>query len=128
MHLDLYQIHAIEKAKLPSNWKIFRCEAFPKSGIDDCGYVAVTGAVCDFQYLKGKRKGQTDWRKRDARTETTVNLPVAEHEAWKREWEQKTGLCSTCTGTGEVFRSWDVNTGTKYDTCPKCKGLKAPTP
>lgn len=125
-HLDLYQVHAIEKERLPSNWRVFRWEAFPKSGRGDCIYIAVTGAVCEYQYLKGKRKGHTNWHKRDAKTEVTVNLPVADHNAWKLEWEKRTGKCSNCTGTGEVMESWNVNTGTKYRTCPKCKGARTP--
>lgn len=120
MSIDLYAEHAREKAQLPTNWQIFRWECFPKDATAAI-YINLTGAVCEHKYSKGKRKGRTNWSKRDLSTEATVSLFVSEHEAWTKEWEQRTGMCSRCTGTGKVFYSWSTTTGTEDQPCPKCQ-------
>lgn len=122
--IDLYCEHAKEKANLPSNWHIFKWECFPHGG-DETIYVAVTGAVCE--HFKTVENTQVrDWKRRDKNTERTVNLPCAEHEAWKSQWEVRTNKCSRCTGTGEVLQSWSVRDGAKTRVCPKCNGTKTP--
>ena len=120
--IDLYAEHAKEKAGLPANWRIYQWSCFPKDGSETI-YVAVTGAVCEHKKMTGPHKGETNWKLLDKATEKTVNLPVAEHEQWKLEWEKKTGKCSRCTGTGEVMESWN---GTKMRACLKCKGARTP--
>lgn len=122
--IDLYCEHAKEKAHLPSNWRIYKWECFPKGG-DETIYVAVTGAVCE-HFKTGEHKNERNWKLRDKTTDRTVNLPCAEHDAWKREWEKRTNKCSECTGTGEVLQSWSVTDGVKMRMCPKCKGAKTP--
>ena len=122
--IDLYAEHAKEKAGLPANWRIYKWECFPKGGGETI-YVAVTGAVCD-HFKTGEHKDDRNWKLRDKTTERTVNLPCAEHDAWKLEWEKRTGKCERCTGTGEVMESWSVAHGLKNRTCPKCKGAMTP--
>lgn len=118
--LDLYCEHAKEKAKLPDRWRCYKWEFFPKR--EETIYVAVTGAVCEHW----KPNGETDWKKRDKKTEWIINLSVIEHEAWRREWEQRNCKCSECLGTGEVMASWSEKEGLKTRTCPKCKGARTP--
>lgn len=122
--IDLYAEHAKEKAHLPANWRIYKWECFPKGG-DETIYVAVTGAVCE-HFKAGERKNERNWKLRDKNTERTVNLPCGEHEAWKLEWEKRTGKCSRCTGDGEVLESWSVANGVKNRPCPKCKVARTP--
>lgn len=122
--IDLYAEHAKEKAGLPANWRLYKWECFPKGG-DETIYIAVTGAVCE-HFKTGEHKNERNWKLRDKTTERTVNLVKLDHERWKLEWEQRTGKCERCTGTGEVLESWNHITGTKTRTCPKCKGARTP--
>ena len=121
--IDLYCEHAKEKANLPSNWRVFKWECFPKSP-DETIYVAVTGAVCE--HMKPNADAGRDWKRRCKSTERTINLVLTEHKAWKAQWEVRTNKCSECTGTGETFASWSVRDGIKMRTCHKCKGAKTP--
>jgi hypothetical protein len=114
MPIDLYAEHAKFKFRLPSNWKVYKWECFPKIG--DTIYVAVTGAVCDAVMPDGN----TDWDQMDKSTIQTLNLFCAEHDAWKMQWEMLTGKCSRCTGEGKVVAKWSAKTGTEYRPCPKC--------
>jgi len=118
--LDLYCEHAKDKAKLPDRWRCYKWECFPKRG--DAIYVAVTGAVCEHW----KPNGETDWKKRDKTTDQTINLPIAEHDAWKIEWERRTNQCHQCLGSGVVLASWSAADGEKTRTCPRCKGARTP--
>lgn len=116
--IDLYCEHAKEKRGLPANWRIYKWECFPK-GAGETIYVAVTGAVCE-HFKKGT--AHRNWRLLDKTTECTVNLPVAEHEVWKLQWEKRTGKCHECVGTGEVFAGWSAAEGTRFRGCSRCKG------
>jgi RecJ-like exonuclease len=62
---------------------------------------------------KGPNKGRPNWRKMDQATERVVIITVAEHEAWKLEWERKTGNCAECVGTG--ITAWER-------LCRRCGG------
>jgi hypothetical protein len=124
--LNLYEVHAREKAGMPEEWKVFRWECFPKSGQEETIYVEVTGAVALIKYQSGPRKGKTNWSKCSSRK--TVVLPVEAHKQWCDEWERRTGLCQECTGTGELLKRVSVKDGVEYRPCGKCRGTgKAPS-
>lgn len=122
--LCLIEEHAREKCGAGETWRMFRWECFPHGG--EPIYQSVTGAVCEHHFLRGPRKGQTNWQKRDARTEQTVNITVVDHDKWVKDWQSRTGKCSECVGTGEVFKRWSLKTGTEFSQCHKCKGTGKP--
>lgn len=125
--VNLYEEHAREKAGMPPEWQLFRWECFPKTA--DPGeflYVEVTGAVALQKFTKGRRKGQPNWGKSSSRK--LVVLPCADHEQWCAAWEQSTGKCQECVGTGEVFAGWSVDSGVRFRPCRKCTATgKAPS-
>lgn len=55
-----------------------------------------------------------------------VYISQKEYAERMTAWEKKTGMCSRCAGTGEVFQSISVADGIKYQQCPKCKGQGRP--
>lgn len=76
------------------------------------GAALVKGAVCTAVYKSGPRKGQTNWMKLDKSTEREFLITFAEYDARVREYETRTGRCSSCVDG-------------KYETgrdCHRCKG------
>ncbi|EHL99335.1 hypothetical protein HMPREF9946_03097 [Acetobacteraceae bacterium AT-5844] len=121
-----YETHAREMYGLPDDWMVCIWEALGKPGKPQA--IALTGAVVTEVFKSGPRKGEKNWKKRDRSTQMTVSIPKAAHQKWLLEWEQKTGLCHECNGKGEVFKSWDRETGTQMKPCRRCDGTgKAPT-
>lgn len=115
MKTDLWAEHAKEKARLQDDWRIFKWKCFPENSLETI-YFEVTGAVCKTL----KRNGEPDWRTRDRTTECVVNLPKAEHEAWKTAWSERTGICNVCCGERQVCIGWSVKDGPRYRLCGEC--------
>ena len=119
--LDLLQMQVEEQRiahGLPDGWRFFRVESLSHG---KTLYMLFTGAVAPL-CEKGNRKGKPDWKKRDKKTERQLIISLEDSKRWMAAWEQRTGLCSDCTGTGEVFLSWNIDTGTKMAQCHKCSG------
>ena len=112
---------ARRRLNLAENWKVYQWECLPKSSMQTTHF-QVTGAVCDAVYSKGPRKGETNWSKRDRKTEMQFVCSVAEAEAFCLEWEQETGKCHKCEGSGQTFAGWNPTDGNKYRTCQRCNG------
>lgn len=67
---------------------------------------------------KGKNKGTPNWRESfDAKT---VYISGEEIKQLTAEYVKRTGNCSECEGTTQVFQSWNHITGTKFRPCDKC--------
>lgn len=121
MSANLLEEHAKSKEGLPSTWRAFRWECLPHDGTHEPIYYALTGAVCEAVIQRGKNKGRAAWAKRDKRTQRTVNISVHEHREWLAAWEQRTGKCSECIGSGKTLASAGIN-GVTYRECHKCHG------
>ncbi|MFZ4766298.1 MAG: hypothetical protein ACOYMN_15210 [Roseimicrobium sp.] len=116
--MDLLEEHAREKAGMGEDWKGYHFQCLPEHPAKT-ELVTVTGAVAP-KKLRGKRKGETNWDKMDRATKRTVYITLADHDAWVKAWESKTGLCSTCKGTKQEWAGWSAKEGTRYRPCKKC--------
>jgi hypothetical protein len=118
--MNLLTEHAREMVNAPPEWDAWLLEVLG----DVQGpnrMIHVRGGVAR-PVQRGKRKGQPNWAKRDRAMDRDAYFSVEDHEAWLRQWEAKTGKCSKCTGKGQEFAGWNIETGTKMRQCRKCGG------
>lgn len=66
---------------------------------------------------RGKYQGHKTWR--DSKV-TKVVVTDGEIAAEKLAYTHHTGNCSSCFGKGEVFSSWNKDTGVKMRPCKPC--------
>src|SRR6185295_5205241 len=88
-HIDWYNAFAVEKLGMPARWRWCKLEV--KNHGKPSMFVRVTGAVCDAKIERGKRKGQDNWKLRDKATEAELAIRVEELDAFKLEWQARTG-------------------------------------
>ncbi len=105
--------HARELLGMPPDWQVYRWE------VKGAG-VHIEGAVANEKFLRGPRKGHTNWAKKDKATEAGITISNDVHRVWLRDWEIKTGHCHKCGGTSEEWAGWDHIEGTKYRPCQRC--------
>jgi DnaJ-class molecular chaperone len=67
---------------------------------------------------RGKLKGKPRFNG----TMVTVIVTDEEVAATKSEYEQSTGYCSECVGSGKELAAWDHKEGVFYRDCRKCNG------
>lgn len=118
--MDLIDECARAMCKMGDDWKPYKYECLPK-GDGETKIVRISGMVAP-PLKRGKRKGFPNWSKGDKSTEREVYITIPEHAEFVRQWEARTGLCSTCQGTTQQWVGWSVKEGPRYDTCRKCKG------
>lgn len=123
---DFLLMHAREAFNLPANWHWYKLEAVgPHESPNKA--ILVTGAVVTAIFTRGPRKGSLNFGKRDRKTECTVPISARDHEAWLLQWEESTGQCHECGGTGQAWVGWSKAEGHRYRTCHRCDGTgKAP--
>lgn len=115
--LNLLDECARERVGMGSEWSPFRYEA-----LDGNDYpILITGAIAPVK-TRGKNAGRRDWKKLDKSTERRIVITRTELRAWEEAWSVRTGLCSKCSGLGDVHAGWSRDTGNRYATCPVCKG------
>lgn len=112
---DFWNLMAREVYGMPEGWEWFRLEAVGPHHRRDLSASMVTGAVCTETFKSGPNKGSKNWKKRDRSTEQTIAIPFKDLDAFCEKWEVKTGLCSSCGGSGE--NGWDAN-----QRCTRCNG------
>lgn len=107
MGINAAHLESAARRKLgaSADWKAYRYEV-----ISDC--VLVAGMV-PAGYTK---KGRPKWKGQGQRTVLTPG----EIEAEVARYEETTGNCSKCIGTGQVFKSWSQAEGLKTVDCPAC--------
>jgi len=81
--------------------------------------VAVTGGIPRL-LTRGPRKGQKTW---DGPGQTEY-VTRAEQDAEFVRYENDTGRCGECFGSGEKLKSWHHIDGATYMPCPRCNGSK----
>lgn len=114
MSFALLAIQAREKAGMPETWDAYRWKCMPNGA--ETIYYEVEGAITPL----GVRTGRPNYRKMDKTSVRTVYITVAEHEAWRAAWGERTGNCLNCEGRGRLFRSWHHINGTTYSPCIQC--------
>jgi hypothetical protein len=121
MNFGLLETHAREKISAHPHWKAYAVACFPQKSMQVI-YYQITGACCTAIYTRGPRKGTPNWKLRDRSTEREVHITPHEHQHWLHQWEERTGHCSHCEGTGKTLLSWSSETGTTYAACAACTG------
>lgn len=71
-------------------------------------------------YVKGPKAGKPNYSRCTNRQERTVLW--ADATAWADAWSERTGLCKSCAGSGEEFKSWSADHGTVMVDCRECSG------
>lgn len=111
---DRRSVYAQEVLGMPAEWEWFEitcCEEdAPK------GFFRITGAIAPMM----KRKPRRDWPKRDKKSERKLFIAFAEYEAWEEARGERLDECPPCSGTGQVFASWNYLTGTATRDCERC--------
>jgi|GEM_PF-6375854 len=55
-------------------------------------------------------------------TEQEVLITLSDLREHAKTFEDSTGNCWECKGSGEAFASWSVLEGVTYQVCDRCKG------
>lgn len=108
----------IERMGLPPEWQAYQWEALGEPG--NATGVRLSGGVFRHTIQRGPRKGRTDYGKPEPFSEVTATVSLVEYETWQRKWQNETGLCFECEGTGVVFAGWDHKKGTRHRGCGAC--------
>lgn len=67
-------------------------------------------------YVKGPTRARP-WLNRQDRM-----IAWADAQAWADAWSERTGLCKSCAGGGQEFKSWSADHGTVMVDCRDCNG------
>lgn len=111
---DIHAIAARRVHGLPADWqpRIYGC-------LDRGLGFYLRGAVPIGTYSRGPRKGKTKWPPLGQLQRVVITADeVRQARIW---WENDTGLCSHCGGSGQQVKSVGIN-GTTYRTCISCEG------
>lgn len=112
MRGDLLEEHAREKLGEDATWRAFRWQS-------EWAVYTLTGKRVRY-FTRGPRKGSPDWK--TPGESRSVHITHAEHDEWCRRWQERTGGCIRCEGSGRTFKRWDRATGTETNTCNVCGG------
>jgi len=114
---DFHTIAARQVHGLPADWqpRIYGC-------LDrDLGFY-LRGAVPIGTYSRGPRKGRPKWPPLGQLQRVVITADEVKQA--RIQWENETGLCGSCGGTGQQVRSIGVS-GTTYRQCTACDGTGA---
>lgn len=118
-HFNLYAI----KRGAPAGWQWTELKAIGDVYEKDRArqYSQMDGYVHNgAKYATGKNAGKRKPRSPVPGTERTIIFTMGEFDAFVREWEIETGICSKCDGTGEEWASSSITEGSKYKPCRRC--------
>jgi hypothetical protein len=120
---DWYAEFCKERYGCAPEWQVARWEA--KGDISNPNapgnFVLVTGAVYPDRITKGKGKGRINYKVKQPGTEREFPILDCDLKQFKLEWQERTGKCHTCYGTGLQWDGWDHIKGSSYRACSKCK-------
>lgn len=88
------------------------------------GGCVVRGQVPNGAYTKGKRKGSPRFTQHKDAARCDVYVSDADLLAAAARFEEETGLCWDCKGTGQIFSGWSQSSGVRYRPCRKCATSK----
>lgn len=119
---DLYNLYAATQG-VPEGWHWYSLRSIGESR--EHGGVLIKGAVCMTTFVRGKRKGENNWSKRDRKTERELFATFAQLEMCRAQWERDTGKCGVCGGDGQELAGVSASQST-YRPCKACKATGAP--
>lgn len=102
---------------LPQSFLFYKWECFPDGR--NTIYVQFTGAVVEHVYKSGPRKGKPNFNK--ATQQQEFHVTVEQGLNWEQEYEQETGNCVQCEGTGQTIKSVGKD-GATNRPCSRCAG------
>lgn len=111
---DIHAIAARRVHGLPADWqpRIYGC-------LDRGLGFYLRGAVPIGTYSRGPRKGRPKWPPLGQLQRVVITADeVRQARIW---WENDTGLCSYCGGSGQQVKSVGIN-GMTYRECISCEG------
>lgn len=112
--VDFYNLAARHRHGLPPTWQWRQIESL------DGGFIQLSGSIPIGNYQSGPRKGRPKFPAKSIYQRVIITRDdVADA---RRRWEDETGLCSWCGGTGQEIAGTSAATGTKYRTCRACGG------
>lgn len=107
---------------LPAEWQVVVWKAIEIKN-ERIG-VQVQGGIYPEKITRGPRKGRTNYKKPTVGSELTCTITEAQQKEWWAVWENETGLCGKCEGTGVVFGGWNHEKGTTLRECKACNTLE----
>lgn len=125
---DWWNLIARRERGCPEKWCWTSLETLDTTVPREKAQCLVTGAVFSTLLKSGPRKGCPNPKKPDAGTQRRLVISFAEVEAFKLTWEAETGQCSQCGGGGEALAGFSSEKGSRYRTCPRCKGTGKAAP
>lgn len=111
---DIYAITARRVHGLPDDWqpRIYSC-------LDRGLGFSLRGAVPIGIISRGPRKGRPKWPPLGQLQQVVITPD--EVRQTRIQWENETGLCNYCGGSGQQVKSTGIN-GTTYQACISCDG------
>lgn len=111
---DIHAITARRVHDLPDDWqpRIYGC-------LDRGLGFYLRGAVPVGIFRSGRRKGQPKFPPMSQLQQVVITAD--EVRQTRIEWENETGLCCYCGGSGKTVKSCGIN-GTTYRQCLHCDG------
>ena len=117
--IDFFSLAAQRLHNKPEGWRWCQLDAHRKP--ED--FVEVTGAVPIGVISRGPRKGHPRWPK----TLERVWLRMADIRKVQLDWEQETGKCGNCDGSGQESAGWSrEKNGRETRQCSRCGGSGKP--
>lgn len=111
MRHNALEIHARERLGLSDEWSARKFER-----IEDQAFMVEMSAPTGV-YKSGPRNGEPKYGT-DGRRKFVIG--IEEHHAWWESWCKDHDVCPKCSGDGQLFVSWNKDTGTKTRDCPRC--------
>ena len=111
---DIHALTARRVHGLPADWQPRIYEALDRG----LGF-ALRGAVPIGTYSRGPRKGRPKWPPLGQLQRVVITADEVRQE--RIRWENETGLCSYCGGSGQQVKSTGIS-GTTYRQCISCDG------
>jgi hypothetical protein len=110
--LDLFNLTARRVHDMPEGWRWFSLDSYNKP--ED--FIEVKGAIPCGVITRGPRKGSPKWPKEY----DTLWIRRRDMDRVALEWEQETGKCYKCEGTGQEFAGWSTDKGSRTRECSRC--------
>jgi len=125
--LILLDEHARELVRGAPDWHAYRWELIGGTATEPAKLIRVDGAVAP-PLTRGADAGTPDWSRIDRETVRTAYFTPAEHQDWCRRWEENTGKCAHCVGTGLILVAWTHSQPPEavYRPCSNCQGTGVP--